>query len=454
MQLTPAERFMWHCARQWRSAGGLGASTGTAPAALPGSMTAARVDWTRVVGLANANGMATMLAGYLQATGLDAHLPSPAAADLAIAVKSYDYRARLFTPALQQLLRHAAARGVDVVVLKGLWLSHKIYGRAEMRPGADIDVLVRKQDIPAVLEILEDEMGYGRWWEPLLDDRFYARHHLHQQRCNPGRAIWIEPHWRLDHPYNRLTIDYEAMLARTTPGRLLGQPVRELALPDLIVSLVVHLVKHAVYLPAVMEREDVPRLIVADGMLIYFVDVAEALGQAEGEIDWDALVNVAREGGAASSTGAVLRVCARHLGAPVPATVLDALPVTPPGRARHGMLNAMADGITAAHRGNSSPPLLRFLTGMQESLVFRPIRLLDFAGYLFPSAAYLRRRYGRATLLTGLQHTLRAAVRYLRVGLDTVYFNWQRRRELKRRSRTEQDRYLRYDPLLPREQGG
>ena len=438
--LTAEEAFLWEFARCRRAVGG--------GRAVDPDLPETGLDWERVVEIAVDNRLPTLLAGYLQLTGLDARLPPTARGRLAVAVKLFDYRTRLFTRALRQFLDHAAARGLPVVVLKGLWLSHKVYGKANSRPGGDVDLLLRRQDVGAALNILEYQMGYGRWWQPLLDDRYYARHHLHQQRCNPGRGVWFEPHWRLDHPYTRLTVDYEAMLARTTAGELLGKPVRELAPADLLLTLVIHLVKHAVYLPATLHRPDLPRLILADGMLVYFLDVAELLQQRVDALDWPHLIELARESGAATMLGAVLRVCARYLGAPVPAEVLAALPVERPGPLSRLLMQGVADQTLAAYAGRDQGRFWRFLAGWQETIIFRPIRLLDFLHHLFPGADYLARRYGSHSPWTAARHLLLTGARYLRVGLDTVYYGWQRRRRLQTLSAAELDRFARWDPLL------
>src|SRR5690606_23656717 len=125
--------------------------------------------------------------------------------------------------------------------------------------------------------------------------------------------IWFEIHWALDHPYTLLSVDYEGIFARARPARLLGAPVQEMAAPDVLLSLAIHLVKHAVYLPSLVEREDLPRIILADGMLMYYLDIAEVLKQTP-DLDWDLSVRLAREWGAVDTLGSVLRVCRRSFG--------------------------------------------------------------------------------------------------------------------------------------------
>lgn len=423
--LTPEERFLWTCANQWRDPAGIDLPAG--------------LNWARTVEIAQANRLPVLLDAVLRARGWLGRLPAEAQADLAYGVQKYNYLADHLGHDLRRFLGFAALQKLPVVVLKGLWLCEHIYGREDMRPGADIDVLLGEQDIPAALDILENKMGYGGWWRPLLDDAFYRRHHLHQQRCNADRSIWFEPHWLLDHPYTLLTIDYAGMMARTRPGKCLGLPVRELSRPDLLLTLIVHLVKHAVYLPFVYHRPDIARLILADGMLMYFMDVAEMIKQTAEEIDWTATIVLAQDSGVQDQFRAVLWVCRHYLDTPVPDDLFAALPGAQPGAVTRRLMNEMARAILSVYAGQPPTGLWAFLTGYHESIVFRPVRLLDLFRYAWPPADYLRRRYGRSDGLMRTRHLLRAAGQYARIGVDTAYYTAKRRWEVRNLDRRGYD---------------
>ena len=448
-KLTPEEAYLWLCARSWRDpqAANLGL--------LPQAGNLQRIDWNRLVTIGLRNRMQTMLDHVWSTTGLEKHASPEAGRILSQGVAKYRRQADYLTEVLRQYLHYAAQTGQEVVVIKGLWLSVKIYGMEAMRPGSDIDILLRRQAIPAALSILEDKMGYGRWWRPLLDDVYYYRHHLHQQRCSHDRTIWIEPHWLLDHPYTRLTVNYADLMDRTTPGELFGEPVCEMAPPDLLISLAIHLVKHAIYLPYTTRRPDLARLILADGMLMYFVDVAEVLRIYQDQLNWQETIDLARQSGALSILGSVLYVCRRYLGVEVPEEVMadfgralfgaapdsDAYPFGYSGRMRRTTLprsrytytmNRLADHIIATYEGQKPDPFWNYLLGYQESVVFRPIRLLDLLAYLIPGADYLRRRYDHCGPISSVRHLLRATGQYMLVGLDTVTFTLRRKVEVRR----------------------
>jgi hypothetical protein len=264
-----------------------------------------------------------------------------------------------------------------------------------------------------------------------MDDAYYERHHLHQQRCTPDLKLWFEIHWALDHPLTRLTVDYEAMMDRATPGTLLGAPVHDLSLPDLLLSLAIHLVKHAVYLPSTLTRPDLARLILGDGMLMYYLDVAEVVKQFAADIDWSLLAIICRESGTAAIMGSVLQVCQELLAAPVPEQLLAALPVQGSGSATHYVMDRVADYEVATHMGERPSRFWELMLVTNGAFILRPIRALDLFSYCFPGRDYLLRRYGRASLPTAGGHFLRATGQYARLGVDTIYFTYDRYRRLK-----------------------
>jgi hypothetical protein len=418
-QLTNEEAFLWQCARTWRH-----------PAGLPPPDS---LDWGRVQTMAQANKMQTLLHSVLETAGWPDKISPKIGRELACEARKMEQRAEGYAAALAGYLERAAAEKLPVVVLKGLSLSHNIYNHPAMRPGGDIDLLVRKEHLHASLDIL-DRLGNYRWHK-LLDDRYYERHHLHQIRGRLDTRIWFEVHWALDHPYTLLTIDYAAMMDRARAGTLLGQPVLDLSPPDLLLGQIVHLVKHAVYLPATVTRPDTPRIILADGMLMYYLDIAETIRHYGPAFNWTKTLELAQEWGAGTMLSAVLQVCRRHLGVDIPEQVTAALPALEAGPLNGYLMHRLVDYEIANHLGQKSSRLWAFLVGYQESLVLRPIRLLDAFTYSFPPAHFLHRRYGRATLFTRVQHALTAAGQYLRNLADSLYFTWDYHRRLKQEDR-------------------
>jgi hypothetical protein len=411
------EGFLWDCALNWRSPENL-----SIPHAL---------DWERFLAVAESNRMLTVLDQVFLAQEFLGRIPATIADKICDQAEEIAKSAGLLSTSLKEYLQRAHQKGLDTVVHKGLWLSIEVYGRASIRPGNDIDILVREGQIQESLAILE-AMGLGQFWPNLLHDRYYERHHLHLQRCSKDLKIWFETHWALDHPYTLLTIDYEAMLDRASSGILLGEPVLCLSPADLLLSLAVHLVKHAVYLPTLIERTDLPQIILADGMLMYYVDIVEVIKQYGDEIDWSFCVDLAMRSGCIDILGSVLQVCRDQLNAPVPDWVVQALPVNGHAGLSRRVMHKMADHEISVYRGEEPDKVWQFLVVTNGAFILRPVRILDLIDYVFPHNGYILRRYGAVGWKIKLKHYLKAVRDCMALGADTLYFTLERYRRLKR----------------------
>ncbi len=390
------------------------------------------VDWPRFATILTHNRMA-VLAGQVFAR-VKPSIPPDAQKLLQEQVEKYERSSLRLGEALTAYLKAADARHIPTIVLKGLWLCEKIYHLPSMRPGGDIDILVRRSDVDACLRLLA-EQGIDEFWPNLLKDEYFTRHHLHQQRSTADLNIWFEIHWALDHPYTLLTVDYESIFERAKPAQLLGAPILEMAGPDLLLSLAIHLVKHAVYLPSLVDREDIPRIILADGMLMYYLDVTEVLKHYR-DMDWDLTIKLAREWGAVDILSSVLRVCKRYFDAPVPGKVFDALPISRPWAVTRELMARAAEQELAAYEGREGSRLWKLLLASNGAFILRPIRMLETLTYFFPTSDFLQRRYAKADFATRLRHFFLALLQTLHFGWDTFYFGMERYFRLKRQGKS------------------
>jgi len=197
-----------------------------------------------------------------------------------------------------------------------------------------------------------------------------------------------------------------------------------------LLSLAIHLVKHAVYLPSLIERDDLPRIILADGMLMYYLDVAEVIRQKE--IDWDLTVQLARDWGAVNILGSVLQVCKRYFGAPVPDEALSALPVSEPWPITRKFMARAAEQELAIYEERRASRFWQFVLASNGAFILRPVRLLETISYFFPPADYLYRRYGTVNIGIKIYHLLKAFMQTLSFIWDTFYFGMERYFRLKR----------------------
>ena len=386
------------------------------------------VDWNHFARLLVHNRMAILAEPILER--VNASIPADAQKILDEQTEKYKRSATKLGQFLVSYLQSAQKRKIETIVLKGLWLCEKIYQHPFLRPGGDIDILVPKHKVDTCLALL-NEQGIGEYWPNLLRDEYFTKHHLHQQRSSPDLSVWFEIHWALDHPYTLLTVDYESLFERARPAQLLSAPIHEMTIPDLLLSLAIHLVKHAVYLPSLLSREDVPRIILADGMLMYYLDVAEVIKQHK-DIDWNMTVQLAREWGAVDIVGSVLQVCKRYLDTPVPDEVLSALSVRGPWSVTRKLMTRDAEQKLAAYEGKPVNRFWQLMLASNGAFILRPVRLLETASYFFPPTDFLRRRYGKANLVIRTYHLFKAVWQTIIFTWDTFYFGMERYFRLKR----------------------
>lgn len=233
-------------------------------------------------------------------------LPAEAAGLQRLAMVA-EFRMRHLEQRLLASLDALAARGIDVILLKGAALAATVYGSFVTRSMSDLDLLVRSHEAEAARAALLE----AGWTTSEFEDmgRFYEGHqHLPALTDGQGTGLLLEVHTGLffrGHPF-RLAPDDLWRRARTVEfrGRLATVP----AANDQLLHLCLHFAwSH----------------LMESGAWRTFRDL-DALQRAH-EIDWDAFVRLARESRGGSCCYWTLRL-ARHLaGVPVPAAVMDAL---------------------------------------------------------------------------------------------------------------------------------
>ncbi|MCI0608833.1 MAG: nucleotidyltransferase family protein [Anaerolineae bacterium] len=416
MQLTPEETLTYEFAHNWRD--------------ISYRPNLQNIDLPRFARILTHNRMAVLAAPIIERS--KAEIPSDAQKLINEQIEKYKRSASKLGGALVTYLKAAKTREIPTIILKGLWLCEKIYKDLALRPGGDIDILVPKNQVDASLALL-NEQGIGEFWPNLLKDEYFTKHHLHQQRSTPDLSIWFEIHWALDHPYTLLTVNYESIFERAKPAQLLGAPIQEMALPDLLLSLAIHLVKHAVYLPSLLDREDLPRIILADGMLMYYLDVAEVLKRHK-DIDWELTIQLTRDWGAVDILGSVLQVCKKYFDAPIPDEVLSALAkrVRGPWPITRKLMARAAEQKLATYEGKPVNRFWQLMLASNGAFILRPVRLLETASYFFPPTDFLERRYDKTNPVIRIYHLFKALWQTLIFSWDTFYFGMERYFRLKR----------------------
>ncbi len=236
-----------------------------------------------------------------------------------------DVRERLRAAYLQAtarnmvMLHHAGtiltalkAKGIEVIVLKGLYLAEVVYPAPGLRTFDDLDLLLHRADLPAALAVMRG-LGYqlSTWYDPADPNRDLK----HLPPLLKENAPVVELHWTILEEEEPFTIDVEGLWARRLPARIAGVGVSSLCAED----LVLHLVLHTTYQHRLAGG--------ARGLC----DIAAVLRQNTERFDWQRLLETAQGWESQRTAWLTFQLLPRVTGEEVPSWVLAQLLPDPPG---------------------------------------------------------------------------------------------------------------------------
>ena len=265
---------------------------------------------------------------------------------------------------LERALASLMDAGIDVVLLKGAALIQSVYGDPALRVMDDLDLLVRHRDARKAIDVLV-EGGFERWSAELcpgymvdFGDQVALRHR------EPRRGT-IDLKWYLLNPLTwqpQLSLDW--FWASTSLVQVGDAEARVFDPEAQVIHLCCHIWKHRLR---------------GEYRLAWLHDIAETLTRHRERIDWDDLLLQARKQGLLESVWQALKLV------------------------RHGWRPPMPEPVARWLEGPTS------LSAQVAGADYQPVRQRRFsvahvkgvrarvrAGWykLFPSAGYMRRKYG------------------------------------------------------------
>lgn len=200
----------------------------------------AGVDWGAFLQQVDRHGIAVQALSVLRrCKGLD--VPEDVYGALKARNKRITVRSFMQTGELIRISRLLKAHDIDMIALKGVVLSQRLYGSPHVRTSGDIDVLVRPEDLAAVDRLLVG-IGY-RNVDDLTErqtDAFLVRsHHLNYVREENGQHL--ELHWQ-SHFWSR--DDMEELWQNRKTITLSGEQLAFLDDPALFLFLCDHGSRH------------------------------------------------------------------------------------------------------------------------------------------------------------------------------------------------------------------
>lgn len=161
------------------------------------SLCAAGIDWEEFLILARRHAVHALAYAALGRHAGEA-VP-PAVQEALRRHNSATRRQALFqTAELVRLTRLFAGRGIGLIPLKGVFLSHRIYGDMGLRSSVDLDILVQEADVERAEQVLAAE-GYScdsHGLELTPRQKRHIRTHIHHYDfVHPESGLHVELHW-------------------------------------------------------------------------------------------------------------------------------------------------------------------------------------------------------------------------------------------------------------------
>jgi hypothetical protein len=264
-----------------------------------------------------------------------------------------------------EVLRALGERGVNVLILKGTALAYDLYPSPELRPRSDTDLLIARDDLPAVRAAM---LALGFEEQPSSGDE----HGLRQAVFTRAPGMVYDVHWAATNvPVFDAVLRFEELMPRAIALPQLGPHARGLSHVDALLMACIHRVAH---------HHDSDRLI-------WLVDIdllRERMSRQEHEQFWRL-----------AAQGRVVGVCARSI------EVADAwLSRTP-----HDLAAAWLSSDELARDEPSRAFLDRDIT--HGGVLASSLRALSWRARLerlrqvaFPPAAFMRQQFGTRHTVT------------------------------------------------------
>jgi hypothetical protein len=314
-----------------------------------------------------------LLYRWLKESGSDQKLPHPAIDRIKASV--FRLAARNITLAQEavSILQAFETRQIPCAPVRGLALAELLYGDITARPMGDLDLLVRKEDLPTVAAAL---MGLG--FQEIDRRPGFAQDYsntLEFVRERHGGMI-VEPHWTIAYPPFADRIDMEAVWRQCVRGRAVGVDAWLLSREDLLLHLCFHLIHRG---------ESAP--------LLWFYELDRLIRQTGDAFNWPQVVQVSREAGQALLVIEALGLVKGLFETPIPAMVfsqLEAPSATHPTHSVGGFVESRVVRLLAGDSradGRESLALFFMIKGVRAKARYA-------VALLFPSSEFMRLHYG------------------------------------------------------------
>ncbi|MCS6844604.1 MAG: nucleotidyltransferase family protein, partial [Caldilineales bacterium] len=320
--------------------------------------------WTAVADLATREAVEPLL--YATLRGLP-WAPAGLMAQWRQVYMGQGLRNALLLRELEAVMAALAEAAIPALVLKGPALVLRVYGNPALRPMVDLDLLLRREDVPAAQRRLE-RLGYRPALPEPADGLTLAFENELLLVRGDRTETALELHWSLfDSPYYQHRLPLAWFWETAAEAQVGHTPVRILGPEAELLYLCGHLALH--------HR--------GEGLL-WQHDLAALLAAGAHTLDWDGLLARAQQLELLLPLQTLLPILARRWAAPVPAAVLERLA---------GLRPTPQEARVFRQLTTHQRPVLQRLAADLAGIPTWRGRLRYAWCNLFPSADYMRQRY-------------------------------------------------------------
>jgi hypothetical protein len=280
-------------------------------------------DYPPLLELAAKQRVDALLANRLLGAG-EGSLPEETRRGLRHTLHRHKFRALRMSREFSRIASAFGREKIGCIPLKGIDLARRVYGDPALRPFEDLDLLVRKEDLSSICDVME-ALGY-RLPPSLLPLSLLRRFHFHVPFVHPRDGYFVEIHWELADRRSFTPPDPAFLWSE---GSEAAGPFRVLR-PDVYAAyLAVHLCKHGFLNSRIARHRRRAEMILhpfAEQRLIWYADIDLLLKKAG--LDAAAVVQTADGLGCGREAREVFAICS-SLFSDFPGT---AAPLNPPPR--------------------------------------------------------------------------------------------------------------------------
>jgi hypothetical protein len=266
------------------------------------------IDWPFLIRKAHQHGSLSLLCWNLSNHFADA-VPEPAMRQLRTQFQANAQQNLGLTRELRQLIHLLEEHEVGVIPYKGPVLAAQLYGDLLLRQCSDLDILVRREDVPRATELLAARSFHPK--RPLaVPEATYLRDEYARSFVRAEDQMVLELHWTIRPRYCAFRIDPAQFWAGHQWTSVAGTRVRTLAPEDLLLILCVHASWHLW------------------GRLQWISDIAELVRTYPG-IDWPRMLTQAQALGSRRMVLLGLLLASSLLDVPLPVVVSEQIQADP-----------------------------------------------------------------------------------------------------------------------------